>query len=621
MKKLLAIFLSLVLLMVTPYTVGEEEIHVDSVDGDSQIIETSQEVLEQVEPIELNLDGIESELITNDLFEQNSLLIEANEVTIEETLDEVAREDAALAVTWLWPIPSSSKINQAFKSGTHNGIDIGANIGDPIYAVADGTLYKVYTGCRRYGGYGTPCNTVSVCSPNHGYYQGYCNNGYGNGVCLLTTDGYYVQFAHMQSVNPALQEKQQVKRGTLLGYVGGSGMATGKHCHFAVATGGEFSGYVNPANFTYQFVDPGQSVATTPTVTFSPWSNDSYTYIYWTDAGIGQEINVSGGTCTKLGMYLYDKNKNVIAEASQTEYYYRVYFKINEECNYTLTPGTLYYYRFYAIVNDIQYLGDLYSFTTGGPTPTPVPTVVPTPISTPVPTAVTTPIPTPISTPVPTAIPTPIPTPVPTPAPTPEPTPVPTPAPTPEPTPVPTPDPTPLPTPVPTPTPEPSNWFHMTKNTTKKMNLGDTIQIIMDDRDVRGYVTSDKKVATVSQKGLVTAKKAGKAEITVILNEKSMGGYKTLVLTVKITDPNAPTKIAIRQGKKATLKVGKKLTLTTSLTPQAAKSKLTWTTNNKKVATVSSKGVVKAKKAGKAKITVTTDNGKKASITITVKKK
>ena len=69
MKKLLAIFLSLVLLMVTPYTVGEEEIHVDSVDGDAQIIETSQEVLEQVEPIELNLDGIESELITNDLFE------------------------------------------------------------------------------------------------------------------------------------------------------------------------------------------------------------------------------------------------------------------------------------------------------------------------------------------------------------------------------------------------------------------------------------------------------------------------------------------------------------------------------------------------------------------------
>ena len=60
---------------------------------------------------------------------------------------------------------------------------------------------------------------------------------------------------------------------------------------------------------------------------------------------------------------------------------------------------------------------------------------------------------------------------------------------------------------------------------------------------------------------------------------------------------------------------------TTTLSPKKAKSKLTWTTSNKKVATVSSKGVVKAKKVGKAKITVTTANGKKATITITVKKK
>lgn len=85
--------------------------------------------------------------------------------------------------------------------------------------------------------------------------------------------------------------------------------------------------------------------------------------------------------------------------------------------------------------------------------------------------------------------------------------------------------------------------------------------------------------------------------------------------------PKAPTAIKITQGKKKTMKVGKKLTLKVKLTPSKAKTKLTWKSSNKKVATVSSKGVVKAKKPGKAKITVTTANGKKATITITVKKK
>ena len=70
----------------------------------------------------------------------------------------------------------------------------------------------------------------------------------------------------------------------------------------------------------------------------------------------------------------------------------------------------------------------------------------------------------------------------------------------------------------------------------------------------------------------------------------------------------------------ATLKVGKKLTLKATLTPTKAKTTLTWTSSNKKVATVSGKGVVKAIKPGKARITVRTANGKKATVTITVKK-
>ena len=47
-------------------------------------------------------------------------------------------------------------------------------------------------------------------------------------------------------------------------------------------------------------------------------------------------------------------------------------------------------------------------------------------------------------------------------------------------------------------------------------------------------------------------------------------------------------------------------------------TKLTWSTANKKIATVGKTGLVTAKKAGKVKITVKTANGRKASIVVTV---
>ena len=123
-------------------------------------------------------------------------------------------------------------------------------------------------------------------------------------------------------------------------------------------------------------------------------------------------------------------------------------------------------------------------------------------------------------------------------------------------------------------------------------------------------------MAKVSKKGLITPKYGGKAKIAITLTS----GRK-LTLTVKVTDPLAPKKLTIKQGKKATLKVGGKLKLAVRYKPVNARTKLTWKTSNRKVATVTSKGVVKAKKAGTAKITVTAANGKKATIKIIVKKK
>ena len=100
------------------------------------------------------------------------------------------------------------------------------------------------------------------------------------------------------------------------------------------------------------------------------------------------------------------------------------------------------------------------------------------------------------------------------------------------------------------------------------------------------------------------AKKAGKVNITV-----QVGNYKQVVkITVK-----KPTMKLVKSSAK--LKKGKKVTIKVKAAPV---SKVTFKSSNKKVATVSSKGVVKAKKKGTATITVKC-NGITKKFKVTVK--
>lgn len=169
---------------------------------------------------------------------------------------------------------------------------------------------------------------------------------------------------------------------------------------------------------------------------------------------------------------------------------------------------------------------------------------------------------------------------------------------------------------------EPEDAFHMSGDASAKMKVKDKLRIVVDGYKVKKYETSDGTVAKVTKQGLVKAVGAGKARITVTTTEKlKKGKDKTLVLTVKVTEPNAPAKVSIEQGDKATLRVGEKLKLTAVVKPERAQTNLTWTTSDRSVATVSEKGVVKARKEGKVDITVTTDNGKSATIRIRVKEK
>ena len=122
------------------------------------------------------------------------------------------------------------------------------------------------------------------------------------------------------------------------------------------------------------------------------------------------------------------------------------------------------------------------------------------------------------------------------------------------------------------------------------------------------FKSSKTSVATVSSKGVVKAKKAGRAVITV----KAKNG---LTATCAVTVWKAPTKVAI-SSKTATLTVGETLTLSSAV-PSGANPEVTWSTSDQRVATVA-EGVVTAVGAGSAVITVKTVNGKKAQCKVTV---
>ena len=75
------------------------------------------------------------------------------------------------------------------------------------------------------------------------------------------------------------------------------------------------------------------------------------------------------------------------------------------------------------------------------------------------------------------------------------------------------------------------------------------------------------------------------------------------------------TNIKLKKGKKFTLKVKSWIPSNAS----AQYKKLTFKSSKKKVATVSSKGQIKAKKKGKTTISVKAGNGKTYKCTVTVK--
>jgi murein DD-endopeptidase MepM/ murein hydrolase activator NlpD len=107
----------------------------------------------------------------------------------------------------------------------HAGLDFAAPQGTPIYATANGTIMVA----------------------------GNLGNGYGNHVIINHGYGYETLYGHMYRVKA--RNRQRIKRGEIIGYVGSTGKSTGPHLHYEVHKNDR---PLDPVYFFYNDLTPEQ---------------------------------------------------------------------------------------------------------------------------------------------------------------------------------------------------------------------------------------------------------------------------------------------------------------------------------------------------------------------------
>lgn len=181
------------------------------------------------------------------------------------------------------------------------------------------------------------------------------------------------------------------------------------------------------------------------------------------------------------------------------------------------------------------------------------------------------------------------------------------------------------PTPTPIPTVKPSISLSLASEIKVNAQKNAQIKFKNFDEDIQApeeitftWKSSNTKVAKVTTDGIVTGIKAGTAKITVTSEDKQY----TASATIKVIGKKVAVKTLSLNKTKLTLKKGKTFQIKATIKPANATNKtLSYSSNKKKIATVSSKGKITAKKKGTCIITVKTTDGSgiKKKITITVK--
>jgi len=104
-------------------------------------------------------------------------------------------------------------------SRMHKGVDFAARTGTPIRAAGDGVIV-------RSSWFGS----------------------YGNYVRIHHSDDYDTAYAHMSAFAQGIHPGVHVSQGTVIGYVGATGSATGPHLHYEVL---RYNSQINPMNLNF----------------------------------------------------------------------------------------------------------------------------------------------------------------------------------------------------------------------------------------------------------------------------------------------------------------------------------------------------------------------------------
>ena len=124
------------------------------------------------------------------------------------------------------------------------------------------------------------------------------------------------------------------------------------------------------------------------------------------------------------------------------------------------------------------------------------------------------------------------------------------------------------------------------------------------------WVSSDNNVVTVTQEGAISGINAGTAKVTATTDN---GLSAECEVTVKIVPP---TELSLPES--VTAIFGESIKLVPTIMPENAKTVLTWSSSDEKVATVTDDGTVTGKDIGQATIKVESDNGLSAECVVSV---
>lgn len=206
----------------------EQKVELDNSQKSLQAKTVKLKTLKAAKEVKVEQLTAEEKKIQTELEKYNSEMQEI-ERKIRESANKAANVyEGSFSGTLGWPLSSSTYgydyISSRFggrtspvagASSNHRGIDIGVDIGSPVYASADGYVLSVqYTSAR------------------------------GNFVLLKHADDLYTRYQHLS--RSVVSTGEYVTRGQLIAYSGDTGIGSGPHLHFEVLTTPYYMTEINP---------------------------------------------------------------------------------------------------------------------------------------------------------------------------------------------------------------------------------------------------------------------------------------------------------------------------------------------------------------------------------------